>query len=305
MVACLKELKALSVYVLGVIFGGALGAPWLYHITQYLLRFEFFSWFLWLHVFAFEKYFNRAVLVLALLGIRPLLKRLKIAGWADLGLQKNPRFWHDAFLGVCLALLGVGSFALLLHALQWRIWQHSPDVSQLGLALGTAIVVSFLEELLFRGLLFGVLRRHLPTWPSSVGLALFFAALHFMKSNPSFVSTKQIHWDSGLFLVPQLFWQFAKPWQLLQDGGLMMICVGLILSYTVVQTASLAWAIGLHGGWIFAMKILSAATYVPVDHPSLWVGEDVRSGLSAVCLMGATFLGVVIALPSRKPNFKG
>jgi membrane protease YdiL (CAAX protease family) len=48
------------------------------------------------------------------------------------------------------------------------------------LLLGTAIVAPIVEELFFRGMLYPLMRRHLPAWFAIVLNAAIFAGLHFI-----------------------------------------------------------------------------------------------------------------------------
>ena len=68
-------------------------------------------------------------------------------------------------------------------------------------AAGTAAVVATLEEILFRGAVFGGLRR-LFYWPLALGLSsLIFALVHFLQRADL---TGPVAWNSGLVLLPRM-----------------------------------------------------------------------------------------------------
>ncbi len=128
------------------------------------------------------------------LGVRTVVRRTPGLTWASLG-------WRPAPLGAYLLIppiyigtlfcSGVGlaiEAALFFHGHLNQI--NNPQQAALGVAvhpspaellllfLAIAVVGPIVEELVFRGLLFQLLRRHLPLWGAAILSALIFAALH-------------------------------------------------------------------------------------------------------------------------------
>jgi uncharacterized protein len=248
--------------------------------------------------FGFSTFFNRTAMVVGLSSVWPLLRWLGLTHWRDLGLEPNPRRGTDLGLGV---LIGAGGFAYALIMLFVghivRIHDVVPWASAWTFVL-TAIAVPLIEESFFRGVLFGLLRRTL-RWPYALAfLSFFFAILHFLGPKPGGPRASGQHWYSGFEHLQQLFWQFGEP-SLVLGGWVTLFMVGWILGYTVVRTRSLYLAMGLHGGWVLAMRFYDEFCQ-RVNRDNIWIGKDVRVGLAAVLLLAATY-GLVFLLLRRRP----
>lgn len=292
----MKEVGKILTYCALVVVGAALLAPPLWWAGQWAIAQDIIPQ---LRPFGFPKYFNRAALVLALGLLWPVLRWLGLTRWTDLHLTHNPWRWRDLLLG---ALLGAGGLtlvtALLVGAGDLSVHDHWAW-SDIWSALLTGVVVATIEEVFFRGALLGVLRRNLP-WPRALlFLSLFFAVLHFVRSDPAGGRFDEVTWASGLTLLPQLFWQFGHL-DLVLGTWITLLLVGWTLGYTVVRTSSLYMAIGMHAGWVSALKLLMSWTDRR-GSPSIWVGEDLRSGLVPACLVFATFMVLAVLLRRRGP----
>ena len=280
------DLLKIIAYCVAAVLLGALLAPGLYAAGQWVLQQGLVPE---LRPFGFEKYLNRAVMVTALLGLWPLLRWLRVRRWRDLGLVRNRhKFWHGA-CGLVLGAGGLGLVAwLLLRFEQLEAHRGWAMRDWLG-ALLAAVAVGFLEEAFFRGAILGVLRRRLPMAGATVAMSLFFASLHFLRSDPTLGRVDDPHFWSGLILLPRLFWQFGRI-ELIAGTWLTLFLMSCLLAYTVWRTRSLAFCIGLHAGWVFALKLVTAVTHT--SQPSIWVGQELRQGLAPVGLMLCTW-GVV------------
>ena len=80
----MRPLRVLVIYITVVFVGGALLAPWLYALAQFLA-----PTFPKLDNRPFHLYVNRSLLVLALAGLWPLLRSQGAASWSEIGLV-NP-----------------------------------------------------------------------------------------------------------------------------------------------------------------------------------------------------------------------
>ena len=70
----------------------------------------------------------------------------------------------------------------------------------------TALVVAVIEELLFRGALQGAVRKTTVDGFALVAVAMLFAAVHFLKPPGQGIAAADIHWWSGLALLPDTLW---------------------------------------------------------------------------------------------------
>src|SRR3954467_11639267 len=83
----LKDIAKIFAYLAGVILLGALLAPPLYWGAMWLAGHGIFPA---LAEFKFQKFFNRAALVAAVLLLWPAIRWLRVRGWHDLGIQPDP-----------------------------------------------------------------------------------------------------------------------------------------------------------------------------------------------------------------------
>ena len=106
-----------------------------------------------------------------------------------------------------------------------------PDLSvamlcQIALeAILLAIAVSWIEELLFRGLVLGILEKAYPAERAVLWQALIFSGLHQFNTQ----------WPLGLRI----------------GAGIGLFLAGLVLGLARQKSQGLSWSIGLHAGWIF------------------------------------------------------
>ncbi len=276
-------------YVAWVIVAGALLAPPLYELVRGWIE---AGYMVEIAHYRFPKYLNRAVLVVALVGLYPFLRSLGLSSWQSLGIEPNPNRWRHLGLGLSIGACGLalGASAMLWDgAVTWKDysrWRWLPE------AMGAAAAVSIIEELLFRVAIFGALRQHL-TWERALAfLSIFFAAVHFIRPHSSVKAFDgEVSWFTGFTVLKASFWQFGEP-ALLVGGLLTLTLVGALLGYTVVRTKSAYLAIGLHAGWVFVLKLFGLATK-RVEDPGLWFGRDLITGLGPVMVLVLTSLLVV------------
>ena len=282
----MRELAKIIVYLVAVVLLGALLAPLLYWAGNALAAGGTFRF---LGDVSFQRYFNRAVLVAALVLLWPTVRSLRIGGWRDLGLDPDAR-WR-AHLGVGLAI-GAGLVAVMaliyvpLGFYRWKgdlpPWERLPP-----LAL-SAVVVALLEECLFRGGIFGLFRRTLRPFTALFWVTTIFAIVHFLKPDEKFV-IQGVNWLSGFALLPRVFHQFAEPMSVLA-GFTTIFVLGWVLGYATLRTRSLWLAIGFHAGVVFVK--MSFAKFTKREALSLpWIGAKLEIGLVPV---GVLALGGVL-----------
>lgn len=264
----MRPLGALALYLGGIILGGALLAPWVYAVVQALAaEAGFFSK---LAQQPFSRYLTRCFLLIALVGLWPLTRALGIRRWQDLGWASPRGQGRRLAMGL---LLGFVSLALALGlglVFGGRVWDTERTGAQmlrhLFNAISAAVVVSVLEETLFRGAIFGALWRRYPLWPAVAISSGLFALVHFFGrvqwSGP-------VGWDTGLQALPQLFAGFTDVRQLF-PGLVNLALAGAILAWLYAVTGNLYASMGLHAGWIFWLKTVGFCSR-PHPEASVWL----------------------------------
>ena len=284
----MKEVAKIIAYFAGVVLLGALLAPQLFWAGNALAARGILAF---LGDVPFQRYFNRAILVAALLLLWPVVRSLRISGWRDLGIAPDARWRQHALAGF---LIGAGLVAAMACAYvhfgvyEWR--SRLPFEAMPPLAL-SAVVVGMLEETLFRGAIFGLFRRSLSPFIALVCVTTIFSILHFLKPDEQ-LPVEHVGWLSGFTLLPRSFHQFAEPMTLLA-GFTTIFVLGWVLGYATVRTRSLWMSIGLHAGVVFVkMSFSKFARREAVHLP--WIGSEIQIGLVPVAVLA--FGGVLVWL---------
>lgn len=283
----MREIRLIIAYFLLVVLLGATFAPWLYSLGMWAGETFKINYLL---ETPFQRYFNRAFLIAALALLWPLLRMLRIGGFADLQLTRNPRYWTDLGFGFLVAVLLL--LPLWWAALSTGLYEFKSEPfrwSPIFKAIRTAVPVALLEEAFFRAGLMGLVMRS-----ASPRVALWFTAamysiVHWI-TPPKVSPITEIHWFSGFELLPYCFWRFADP-MLLLGGFLTLLVVGLVLGFARLRTRSIWLPIGLHAGWIFGIK--ASKPYLEGIRESLpWLGSELLIGVWPLLVVSAT--GVVV-----------
>jgi membrane protease YdiL (CAAX protease family) len=284
----LKEIGKILTYLAAVLILGALLAPPLYWLGQWAASFPALKM---LGDFGFQKYFNRAELVAAVLLLWPLIRWLRVSGWRDLGVRHDPMRWQHLGVGFLLGGLVVAVMAAAYLLLEIYRLRSNADWGALPMLFLSAVVVAVLEETLFRGFLLGLCLRSMSPSAALFSITTLFAALHFLKPDDS-VEIAQVHWLSGFELLPHSFYQFADP-MLLLAGFSTIFVLGWVLGVARLKTGALWTSIGLHAGIVFVkMSFGKIANGRNTELP--WSGREIQIGL--VPLVALALLGVLVVL---------
>ena len=296
----MRPLRALVIYIAVVFIGGALLAPWPYWLAQYAAR-------ALPHVASapFHRFLDRSFLILALAGLWPLLRALGATTWREVGITPPYGQWNKLGGGL---LLGLGSLALVAGiATGFGGFQFAKTadahkiVSTVFSAAGTAIVVAVLEEILFRGGIFGGLRRVL-YWPFALAASsAIYAIVHFLRpADPA----GAVGWNSGLVLLPRVLGGFAD-FHALVPGFFTLTLAGALLGLAYKRTGNLFFSIGLHAGWILVLKTFGALTVqTPGAATWFWGTSKMFDGWLALLVLSAALVASNFLLPAEKrPHF--
>jgi len=169
-----------------------------------------------------------------------------------------------------------------------------------GAAL-TAAIVATLEEILFRGGIFGGFRRVFDWRFALVVSSAIYALVHFLERA---VLVGDVTWLSGLLLLPQMLCGFVEV-QKLVPGFFSLTLAGALLALAYQRTGNLYFSIGLHAGWIFWLKSYGFLTHAQAG-ARLWFwgsGKLIDGWLAFFVLLG-TLLGVWIFLRLDKTRTK-
>lgn len=303
-----SALPKLLLYLLSVMVGGALLAPLLFDLGQngvgWLKGSPIGSSGLgqWLvssidraH---FTRYFNRAVLICALVFIWPFLRSVKL----DRSLLPAWKPWGT---GLCQSLTGFGmaaGFLLLMGFLFYKLgayhFRSEPGWLKLGPAITAGLGASIVEEFFFRALLMGLLLRTMSTKTAVFWGTFIFAIVHFLKPPEGWkIPDDQVAWDSGFTVLVQIARGFGDMSFLLAEFAT-LFAVGLVLTLARMQTGALWAGIGLHAGWVFGLKWFSGImSYEKGWLP--WIGPNLKVGLAPLLTVLLTGWLTLLLLKKR------
>jgi CAAX protease family protein len=296
----MRPFRALVIYIATVFIGGALLAPWLYWLAQPLAR-AFPDIFHHIAAAPFPRFLDRSFLILALLGLWPLLRALGAVSWREIGLVSPSRQEKKFIAGLLLGLVSlavVAGIALTCRdrALLQTATAHTV-VAAVFNALVTAALVGTMEEILFRGGIFGGLRRLL-YWPLALAISsAVYALLHFLQHA---ALAGAVAWNSGLTLLPRMLAGFAD-FRALVPGFFTLTLAGALLALAYQRTGNLYFSIGLHAGWIFVLKIYGALTVqTPGAGTWFWGTAKMFDGWLAFFAIAAMLASSKFLIPGQK-----
>jgi len=239
--------------------------------------------------FDFTVYFSRTILLVLLILILPGLRWMGFKNWHDLGLEKNLNWKRDWFCGMSLGSILLGlTFAILFFVSPNIALDERFYFSRLFENLIAALLIAVIEELLFRGVLFGILRKQLNLAFALTALSVFFALIHFARPPQIGMAGENIFWYSGFFIITSLFEPCLHLGQILGSFTTLFL-VSAVLCYCVFKTNSLFFSMGLHAGWVFIIKSFQSAVVWRIQ-PTLWLGKDLRSGVVPIILIALSGL---------------
>lgn len=314
------DVAKIAFYFIGAFLLAALTTPWLWNAGKFLGEFTaggsgndlLDSIGSSARRADFPTYFKRALLLSGLLLLVPLISALKLgkrvppladSPWslylprhtvAQAGGQplRFPRSgWIHFITGFLLAGGLLFILGLVLVALGWFGWREEIDWATAcqGAAV-TAIVVAIVEEVVFRGMLLGIFLRTFRPTRAVVLLSLLFALLHFLQPPDELAVSNPESALAGFEMLKLLGMRFLDPAPFINEFFTLFI-VGLILGFARYATASLWLPIGLHAGWVFALKVYHDAALrneQAESYQEFLIGEGLTQGLFPVATLVIT-----------------
>lgn len=246
-------LTALIVFVSVPLLLGCLLAPW---VQQVLQGWEGHPWFGRLAGDRFERVATRCVQVIALLLIGPCLK---YSGTLE---RVGPMLrWTRARGGSFLRWFALG-FASMLTVYAAGFWAgmyefspHRASAARLAISLTDMLIgsllIGLLEEYLFRGFVFGALRKRFSIAVAATASSAFFSLVHFLRPKLP-AQPEALTWTSGFELIPHMFARFrpAYDW----DFALTLFFMGMALCALMARHGQLYGIAGLHTGWVWVLQ---------------------------------------------------
>lgn len=325
-----RDIFKIIAFLIASLALGALITPWLYNAGKALVELtegkDVSPVISWLADAAnrsdFPRFFDRALLIAALLLLFPAIQWLRIGQptgryrdtpWSlripdalvthgGQPLRSNPNGLRHALIGALLTSSTLLIAGRVLVAAGWFNWRHSYDpMAAASDAILPSIAVPFIEEIIFRGVLLGIFLRAMRPSAAIASLAFLFAFMHFLKPPTGVQIPDPESAMAGFHLLGQILTRFGDPVPMISEFGT-LLAVGLVLGYARWRTASLWLSAGLHTGWVFALIFFKELTWPGnvADGPARYlVGMTLRDGIVPTVLVLATGIVVhVLTIPS-------
>lgn len=257
-----------------------------------------------------ERYFNRSLLLCSLSFLPFLIyrtKRLspgaKIMSHKDGDLSKK---WQIAYLsgGVIWGIFQIVLLSLILELIGVKVFHGDPMSFSVWIkeAMVPALGAGICEELIFRGLMIGLLLKACSKVQAWIGSSVIFSLLHFLHLIPGYQEVNPQNWYAGFQILGSIFGHFSQPWTFFTEFTQLLI-LGLFLGWFRIWMNSLWIPIGIHIGLVLALKTLSFQYSIDASSPlyPYFLGEDINSGLLPLILFAICSYGSV-ALFRRYKN---
>ncbi len=279
-------IRALLWMVGGTLFFSALFTPPIYSGLQSIMGED---------IWPFSRVFDRvAMLCIAILILifRKDFPLKPVKGY--LSKERFRKEWQSLPFGMFLSV--VISLAILPGmvdgvSLTWNPKTTSEIFFRILKVLPAALLVSVLEEGFFRVILFQRLLKGLPVVLAMIACSLLYAIAHFITPAKQWVYPG---WslDIGFRYLVAVGERLLLPG--VAPAFLGMFLVGMVLCIVVYRTRSLILCIGLHAGWVIALKLSGFFTMkLPDFEYAAGVGRRYFLLMSPLTWLSIVLVGVV------------
>ena len=206
----------------------------------------------------FRQILTRSTQLYLVLSIYPIARYLKISK-KEFGFAPSLVFLKQLCQGFGIGFIVLIPIFIVLYALGINVFDQSEPWTLERLAnymivtLLVALLISVIEESLFRGIVIVGLIRKLPVTAAILLTSLYYAGLHFLSIKTN-LSVPDIHFFSGFVLLGEALANVVNPSN--QPAFLALLMVGIFLGVlrTQVET-SLGLCIGCHTCWVWQIKM--------------------------------------------------
>lgn len=253
-------------------------------------------------IWPLHKMISKLTQLLLVLSLFPLRRFLSLS-WADLGFAPKTLFLKQMSLGFCsgfLTLLPVFGllFVLDVHVFdESKVWTLGLMLKKAGISLFLALLISYIEEPLFRGVLLSGLQQKMSVWTAILVSSAYYSSLHFLESSTP-IAYQDITLSSSFILFGEAIGNWLNPGVLSAFVGLLMVGIFLAVIRTRLPQ-SLGLCIGLHASWVWQIKISKDVLNTNYDSPYLYLISN-YDGLVGPLIAGWLLLATLVYLGYRR-----
>jgi len=206
----------------------------------------------------FRKIISKSTQLFLVLSIFPAMAYLKI-NKKELGFAPSPVFLKQLLQGFGLGFITLMPVFIVLTVLKINViddthtWAVGWVARNMVISLLLALIISLIEEPLFRGILLAGLNKKLPVMVAILISSTYYAALHFLSSKTD-IPVQDLNLFSGFKLLGEAVGNLLNPNILSAFFALLMVGIFLGVLRTRVKT-SLGLCIGCHTCWVWQIKM--------------------------------------------------
>jgi membrane protease YdiL (CAAX protease family) len=253
-------------------------------------------------IWPLHKMISKITQILLLLSIFPLRRYLNLS-WSELGFAAKKVFFSQIAIGLGLGILTLLPMLLVLYGLEVhlfdnsRLWTFGMVLKRTSISLLLAILISIVEESLFRGLLLTSLRQKINVIIAVLLSSFYYGSLHFLETNTR-IAYQEITFSSGFVLLNEAIANWLNP-QIL-SAFIALFMVGVFLSVVRVQIKhSLGLCIGFHASWVWQIKLSKDFFNTNAHSPYLYLVSN-YDGLVGPLIAGWLFLAIAAYLAYQR-----
>lgn len=249
-----------------------------------------------------SRYVDRVRLLFALISVVWLIGACRL--WGRFGFWWSRKGGKSLFGYFLLGILSLGlivvSQYLLLEVEAKReadFWKIAEIIS---LALLGGLLIGWIEEALFRGMLLRMFYTALKPGKAIILSALVFAAVHF-KSVPDSLDNSYQWYSSFIVAGYQSISVFLYV-EWIDFANLFL--VGIVLNLLFLRTGSLVGCMGLHAGWVLVRNTWTKLMDIPESSATqFWGTERIVDGYASLIILSAIAVALYVEL--RKHQKQG
>lgn len=208
--------------------------------------------------FPFDKVISKATQLFLVLSIFPTMAIMGI-NKEQLGFAGRSLFLKQLLHGFCLGFVTLIPVFIVLYMLEinvldeTQIWTLRLVAKKMLIAISLALIISLIEEPIFRGILITGLNKKLPVMAAVLISSFYYAGLHFLDSSIE-IPYQDVKLSSGFILLQDAFANLLNPNILSAFFALLMVGIFLGLLRTQIKS-SLGLCIGCHTCWVWQIKM--------------------------------------------------
>ena len=256
----------------------------------------------------FKRVLSRCVLVVAVLLFYPAVRLSGITSFRELGWSRDSLRWRRIAAwylagAAVMAAIYVGCDLAGAFHFRPRSTELATILAKWGSLFVGSLFIGIFDETFFRGYVFGVFRPRLSFWAAAVAASAIFALVHLARpAAPEGLDPTR--WLAGIQMLPHV--TDGVEARYLAPSMANLFLMGLLFCILYRRAGNIYPAIGLHGGWVFAMGIGTYLFDRSGDRLGAWLGPSETIAMTWLgTAVAVACIAAALVIPIRKAEALG